>query len=287
MNININSWHVIIRNSINKMKSKAHFKSHPVHPILIVFPIAFFIGAVLFDVLGQVFSKESFTTTALYLVVAGITGGLIAAIPGFIDYVYTIPPRSSAKKRATLHMIVNITMIAIFAFALYLRTNTFSSPWSVIIIELTGIIFLTIGGWLGGTLVYRNQIGVDVRYAHAGKWKQATFEDNKDRFQIATSDELKENQMKLVIVGDTRIALARTKEKYVAFNDRCPHRGGALTGGSMMCETVQCPWHGSQFDVTTGDVKAGPAKTKIETYQVVEDNGKVWLISPTSGSRRE
>jgi nitrite reductase/ring-hydroxylating ferredoxin subunit len=43
----------------------------------------------------------------------------------------------------------------------------------------------------------------------------------------------------------------------------------------MVCGTVQCPWHGSQFDVRSGAVKAGPAKESIGTYQVEERDGKV------------
>jgi len=40
--------------------------------------------------------------------------------------------------------------------------------------------------------------------------------------------------------------------------DRCTHRGGPLSDGVLMCGTVQCPWHGSQFDVKTVEVKCGP-----------------------------
>jgi len=83
--------------------------------------------------------------------------------------------------------------------------------------------------------------------------------------------------MKLIHVNDKRIVIARTEKGYVAFDDHCTHKGGSLAGGAMICETVQCPWHGSQFDVNTGAVKAGPAKEKINTYNVSETNGKVYL----------
>jgi nitrite reductase/ring-hydroxylating ferredoxin subunit len=85
--------------------------------------------------------------------------------------------------------------------------------------------------------------------------------------------------MKLIRIGDKRIVLGRTEKGYVAFDDHCTHRGGSLAGGSMICGTVQCPWHGSQFDVQTGQTKAGPAKESIKTYPVSESNGKVYLAS--------
>jgi nitrite reductase/ring-hydroxylating ferredoxin subunit len=73
-----------------------------------------------------------------------------------------------------------------------------------------------------------------------------------------------------VHVDGKRVAVGRTGKGYVAFQDRCTHRGGPLSDGVLMCGTVQCPWHGSQFDAHTGEVKAGPAEKDIETYDVHE-----------------
>jgi nitrite reductase/ring-hydroxylating ferredoxin subunit len=139
--------------------------------------------------------------------------------------------------------------------------------------------FLVVGGWMGGVLVSRNQISVDHRYAGAGKWKEQKIAARANApVVVAKVDELKVDQMKLLRLGDQRIVLARTEQGYVAFDDRCPHRGGSLAGGSMMCGTVQCPWHGSQFDVKTGAVKAGPADQGIRTYRVEVDKGDVRLL---------
>jgi nitrite reductase/ring-hydroxylating ferredoxin subunit len=79
-------------------------------------------------------------------------------------------------------------------------------------------------------------------------------------------------------VRNKRIVLARTEDRYVAFDDRCTHRGGSLASGSTMCNTVQCPWHGSQFDLITGAVKAGPAQEAIKIYTIKESQGKILLV---------
>jgi len=92
--------------------------------------------------------------------------------------------------------------------------------------------------------------------------------------------------MKLLRVGHKRIVLARTEKGYAAFDDRCTHRGGSLAGGVMLCGTVQCLWHGSQFDVSTGKVKAGPATKEIGVYRVKEEEGEVRLIFSESSARR-
>jgi uncharacterized membrane protein/nitrite reductase/ring-hydroxylating ferredoxin subunit len=260
------------------MKSRAHIESHPLHPILVAFPIAFFTGTLLFDVLGVIYNRTDFHTLAMYLEIAGIGFALLAAIPGIIDFIFVVPPKSSAKKRASKHALTNTAMLIIFGIALLLRQNNSTSLYLIIGLEVLGSVLLGIAGWMGGTLVYRNQIGVDIRYADAGKWNEEYVKDGSDPITVAKTGELKLNQMKLLHVKGKRIVLCKTENGYAAFDDHCTHRGGSLAGGSMICGTVQCPWHGSQFDVRTGQVKAGPAKESIQTYQVDERNGKVNLF---------
>lgn len=259
------------------MKSKASIKSHPLHPILVSFPIAFLVGTLIADLIAKFSDNESFRQFGYYLEIVGIVSGLLAAIPGVIDYYFTVPPKSSAKKRGIKHALLNVSHLFLFFIALMIRRNEDADFNIVIVLEVTGVIIIGIAGWLGGTLVYRNQIGVDPRYADAGKWKEAYFDDTKEPIKVATADELEANQMKLLHVGDKRIVLAKTEESYVAFDDRCTHKGGSLAGGAMICRTVQCPWHGSHFDVTTGIVKAGPAKEAIKTYIVSKGDSDVFL----------
>ena len=260
------------------MKSKASIKSHPLHPILIPFPIAFFTGTFLAHAAGWIWDNSRLLDTAYYLNAAGIGFALFAAIPGIIDFIYTVPPKSSGKKRAAQHGITNVIMLLIFTAAFFYRRNEEVNQAFLLAMEIAGIVLMMIAGWMGGTLVYRNQIGVDQRYANAGKWNEAYFITNENSIEVASIDELKVNAMKLLHVNKKRIVLARTEENFVAFDDHCPHKGGSLAGGSMMCGTVQCPWHGSQFDVRNGALKAGPSKESIHTYKVQEANGKVFLI---------
>jgi nitrite reductase/ring-hydroxylating ferredoxin subunit len=90
--------------------------------------------------------------------------------------------------------------------------------------------------------------------------------------------------MKLFRIGSRRVVLARTEDGYVAFDDRCTHRGGPLSDGTLACGTVQCPWHGSQFDVRTGAVKHGPARESVKTYAIEERDGRLILVTDLSSS---
>lgn len=264
------------------MRSKASFKGHPIHPALIPFPFAFLIGAFAFDAAGKLFERPSWWTTGSHLAAAGVVMALVAAAPGFVDYFYTVPPRSTGKRRATRHMVVNLSAVMLVAVAWFVRRELLLEPNVLVLaLELGALALLVVGGWMGGTLVNRNQIGVDHRYAGAGKWREQRIEARANAsVTVASADELEVNQMKLLHVGDRRIVLARTETGYVAFDDYCPHRGGSLAGGSMICGTVQCPWHGSQFDVDTGAVKAGPAERSIGTYRVVQDERTIQLVMP-------
>lgn len=252
-------------------------KSHPLHPMLIGFPISFFMGAFVFDLLSILLENEVLATTGYHMVIAGILGAVLAAVPGVIDFLYTVPPKSSAKKRAAKHGLLNVTNLLLFIAIFLLRRNESISLLWVVVLEAIGVGLLSTAGWLGGTLVYRNQIGVAPRYAFAGKWKEEYLEPGKSPLQVATKDELKVDQMKLVHINNERIVIGRSEKGYVAFSDHCTHRGGSLAGGSMICGTVHCPWHGSQFDVHDGSVKAGPAEKGIKTYSVEEKGNAVYL----------
>jgi uncharacterized membrane protein/nitrite reductase/ring-hydroxylating ferredoxin subunit len=258
------------------MKSKASIKSHPIHPILIPFPIVGFVGALLFDTLSFFTDNDTYSSTAQHLNVLGIGFALLAAVPGIIDYINTVPPKSSASKRAIKHGLSNITVVLLFSIVLWLRFKEVNMLL-ILCMEVVAVGLMMFAGWLGGTLVYRNQIGVDPRYANAGKWKEIRVAEAQSPFKVAAADELKLNQMKLVHVANRRIVIGRTENGYVAFDDRCTHRGGSLAGGAMICGTVQCPWHGSQFDVNSGAVKAGPAKESIRSYRVEDLNGNIFL----------
>jgi nitrite reductase/ring-hydroxylating ferredoxin subunit/uncharacterized membrane protein len=262
------------------MKTFASIKSHSIHPILIPFPIAFLTATVVCDVVGWFSGVGGWYRTGAWLSIAGIGTAVLAAIPGFLDYLFSVPPNSSAQARATRHMMVNLTSVALFTCGWLLRPDGAATEPGLLLValEAAGLGLLMVGGWLGGTLVHRNFIGPEHRYARAGKWSEQRLEDRPgEALKVCPTDELEVDQMRLLHVGTKRIVLARTDNGYTAFQDRCTHKGGPLSDGVLICGRVQCLWHGSQFDVTTGQVKAGPAEEPIERYTIEERDGFVYL----------
>ncbi|HET9982130.1 MAG TPA: DUF2231 domain-containing protein [Longimicrobiales bacterium] len=260
------------------MRSRAHYlKGHPIHPVLVPFPLALLLATVAFDGIGVVLDAPGWYIAGKYMAGVGVGMGVLAAVPGLVDYAYTVPPRSSARRAATRHMLANIAALLIFGVSFWIRGGAGVPPDPPILwLELIGAACLVYSGFLGGTLVFRNQIGVDHRYAGAGKWRETAVE--RTPVTVARADELEPGQMKLVRVGRRRVVLARTADGYVAFDDHCTHRGGSLAGGILACDVVTCPWHGSQFRVGTGEVVSGPAREPVATYRIEVVGDEVRLI---------
>jgi nitrite reductase/ring-hydroxylating ferredoxin subunit/uncharacterized membrane protein len=249
------------------MRSYASIKGHPIHPMLTVYPFAFLTGAFGFNLAAAASRRRDFVDVSQHLIPVGVAAGLAAAVPGLLDYAETVPPDSSGKERATRHAVLNSAALGLFIASWFAGRKRRPSALPLVLQGL-GAAAMSVAGYLGGTLVYRNQISVDHRYANAGRWSE-DVRTTSDRDALASSGaRLGVNQMKLVHVDEERIVVARTEKGLTAFSDRCTHKGGPLSDGTLICGTVQCPWHGSQFDAKTGHVTCGPAKKNIRTYPV-------------------
>ena len=235
--------------------------------MLIPYPFAFLTGGFGFGVAAAIARKPDLATVSRYLIPTGIASGLVAAVPGVIDYMSSVPPKSSGQDRARTHALLNVAALGMFTASWLLGRGPRRSTAALVLQGLASAA-LSRAAWHGGVLVNRNQIGVDHRYANAGKWQEESREAAGARALAFAGAPLEVNQMKLVHVDDERIAVARTERGCAAFQDRCTHKGGPLSDGVLIAGTVQCPWHGSQFDVHSGEVKCGPATTAIKTYEV-------------------
>jgi uncharacterized membrane protein/nitrite reductase/ring-hydroxylating ferredoxin subunit len=258
------------------MRSKAAISSHPIHPMLVSFPIGLWIMAFIFDLLGVSRGDESLWAAGFYSVIAGCVGAVLAALPGAIDWLTVIPPDSSAKNRGLLHGSLNVIALLLFIVIAYRQGSPAAKPDGLNLgLMAVGVLGIAISGWLGGTLVYRNQIGVDHRYAGAGKLKERSLE-GWDR-PVCNQSELGDGQMLLARVGQERVVVGRCSEGLFAFSDHCTHRGGPLSDGALVDCQVQCPWHGSQFDIRTGRVVSGPAEEKIDVHEIAVRSGEVYI----------
>ena len=86
--------------------------------------------------------------------------------------------------------------------------------------------------------------------------------------KVATTDELGDQQAKLVELEGQKIALFGVDGAFYALSDTCTHRGGPLSEGELEGSEVTCPWHGAKFDIRTGAVVGPPAPQAVKSYPV-------------------
>ena len=96
---------------------------------------------------------------------------------------------------------------------------------------------------------------------------------------VVGADNLKEGEMQAFDVGGNKIAVANVAGKFYAFGDACTHMQCSLAGGDLEETTVICPCHGSEFDVTNGEVLRGPAREPVGAYKVRAEGGNLEIKS--------
>jgi uncharacterized membrane protein len=140
------------------MQGKATFRGHPLHLILIPFPVAFWTGAMLTDGAGSAVHDPFWFRMSFVLVAAGTAGAVVAAVAGYVDY-RTAPMSRKARSVATGHLYWSLATLAVFALVWYLRAHAYGSTLGIAL-TLFGGALLFVAGYLGSELANRHRIGI-------------------------------------------------------------------------------------------------------------------------------
>ena len=141
-------------------KSTARFAGHPIHPMLVPFPIAFLVGALVTD-LAYWQTRDAFWATAsVYLIGAGIVMALAAALAGFTDFLGD--RRIRALSHAWQHMIGNLVVVLLSVFNLFIRAGDVQAGLLALglYVSIAVNLILLFTGWRGGDLIYRHRVGI-------------------------------------------------------------------------------------------------------------------------------
>jgi uncharacterized membrane protein len=146
------------------MESHVKIAGHPIHPMLITLPLGMLTAAIVFDIIYLITGNTIFPAITYYDMIAGVIGGLLAALFGFIDWL-NIPSRTRAKSVGAAHGIGNVVLVVLFVVSLVLRasnsSNGFIPSTAALIFSFAGIILGLVTAWLGGELVYRLGMAID------------------------------------------------------------------------------------------------------------------------------
>jgi uncharacterized membrane protein len=143
------------------MESRAKLLGHPIHPMLIVFPLGLLATSAAFDVVGLVQGDANWYRISFWMIAAGIVGGLCAAIFGLIDWT-AIPAGTRANRIGLLHGGLNVVVVLLFIASWWMREANGELPTSgALALSFIAVLLALVGGWLGGELVDRLGVGVD------------------------------------------------------------------------------------------------------------------------------
>jgi uncharacterized membrane protein len=143
------------------MESRAKLFGHPIHQMLIVFPLGLLATSLVFDIIYLATDNVRFADISFWMIVAGLISGLVAGVFGVIDF-SAIPKQTRARRIGALHGVGNLIVIGLFAASWLVRRDAPMAPEAAaIVLSALGVGLALITGWLGGELVDRLAIGVD------------------------------------------------------------------------------------------------------------------------------
>src|SRR5690348_15389559 len=135
------------------MHTPATFMKHPIHPMLIAVPLGMWSFSVVCDILFRFSNFGWAWHTALVMMIAGLIGAFIAAVPGLVDYVFIRKRNGRAAKIGAYHLVMNLIVMALYGVNIVLRLRADYSPLPFYL-SLGAFVFLIISAWLGGEMVY-------------------------------------------------------------------------------------------------------------------------------------
>src|SRR4051812_6984401 len=146
------------------MKSRVLVARHALHPMLVVFPLGLLTTSLVWDICRLATDSVRWGTISFWTIAAGVVGALLAAVPGFIDWL-AIPRRSRARTVGLYHMVLNLAVLGLFVVSLIARWGgprgyEFAGAgrmlWGWI-----GVAIALVSAWLGGELI--ETLGISVR----------------------------------------------------------------------------------------------------------------------------
>ena len=141
-------------------RSTASIFGHPIHPMLVPFPLVLFVAAFITDIVYIQTENLTWQYFSIWLITGGLIMGGLAALAGFVDYFGD--RRVRAKRPARPHMLLNIVAMITALVNAFVHSR---DGWTAVVPEgviLSGVVvlLLAVSSWLGGSLVYKHRVGV-------------------------------------------------------------------------------------------------------------------------------
>jgi nitrite reductase/ring-hydroxylating ferredoxin subunit/uncharacterized membrane protein len=238
---------------------------HPLHPALTDVPLGAWTAALALDAMESISGRRELGAGADAAIAVGLVGAAGAAVTGLTDWSET---DGRARKVGMLHGLMNAGATVLYTTSLILRRKKKRNAG--IGFAMLGYAVSSASAYLGGHLVFGEQIGVN----HA-----AAQEMPKEFVPVLPDAELQEGEMKRVDAAGVPVLLVRLEGAVCALAHTCSHLGGPLSEGKLEGDVVQCPWHGSRFNVKDGSVVDGPATFPQPCFEARVREGQIEVRS--------
>ena len=243
---------------------------HSLHAVLVDVVLGGATAALLLDLLRVVFGVDGLEDAAFWVVALVGLAGLGAVLTGLTDYKDTAP-NSAERDVSGLHGVINILGIVGFGISTFQRAA--GAHDAAFWVLLVSYLVISIGGYIGGHLVFK--YGVMVNHNAFSRGKRA-----KDFTPVIAISEVPDGTPTKVMFGSTAVMLVRRGDVVHALRETCSHAGGPLSEGVLGDGTITCPWHQSTFRLADGSVVHGPAGTRQPSYRARVNDGQVELQGP-------
>lgn len=238
---------------------------HPLHPVLTDVPLGAWTAALALDAMESISGRRELGAGADAAIAVGLVGAAGAAVTGLTDWSET---DGRARKVGLLHGLLNVGATVLYTTSLVLRRK--QKRTAGVGFAMLGYAVSSASAYLGGHLVFSEQIGVN----HA-----AAQEMPKEFVPVLSDAELREGEMKRADAGGVPVLLVRCEGDVCALAHTCAHLGGPLSEGKLEGDVVQCPWHGSRFNVRDGSVVDGPATFPQPRFETRVREGQIEVRS--------
>jgi nitrite reductase/ring-hydroxylating ferredoxin subunit len=236
----------------------------PLHPALTDVPLGSWSAAATFDALDLLRGEDSLADAADAALALGVLAAVPAALSGINDWSYL---RGDSKRVGTVHALVNTTGLVLNVASFALRRSGRRDLGRL----MSGVAY-------GGAL-FAAHLGGELSFGLGVRVNRTAFESPEHEWKpVADEADLEGAAMKRVEVdGEPALVTRAANGRVCAIAARCSHLGGPLDEGERDGDVVTCPWHGSQFDVCTGEVVAGPAVFPQPVYESRVSAGRIEL----------
>jgi nitrite reductase/ring-hydroxylating ferredoxin subunit len=232
---------------------------HPLHAALTDIPIGLLFGSVVLDLVNQ-------PAAADIVLLGTIVFMVLSAVSGLADYSDT---SGTALTRATLHATLMVVTLVILIVSAVIRAGGPTDRALPIGLSIIGFLLITAGAFVGGDVAYvfGNMVS---RHAFRGPGTKWVKLDSGSVSDVAALPEATPTKMR---AGINDLLVVRIGDTVHVLHNVCAHAGGPLNEGELVDGCIQCPWHGSRFQLTDGTARRGPTVYDQPSYELRAADG--------------